>query len=77
MGESAVARREAAPLPRLALSKTEAAQALGVSVDHLERYVLNEVRVVYSGRRRLIPVRELERWLEKHALPGYISQETT
>lgn len=62
-----------APLPRLALSKSEAAEALGVSVDHLERYVLPEVKVVYSGRRRLIPVRELERWLEQRATPAYLS----
>lgn len=55
------------PLGRLALSKSEAAHALGVSVDFLEEHVLHELRIVRRGRRRLIPVRELERWLERHA----------
>jgi excisionase family DNA binding protein len=53
--------------PRLALSKAEAAEALGVSVDFLERHVMAELRVIRRGRRRLIPVRELERWLEHNA----------
>jgi hypothetical protein len=52
---------------RLALSKLEAARALGVSVDFLEEHVLPDLRVVREGRRRLIPVRELERWLDSHA----------
>ena len=59
--------------PRLALSKGEAAQALGVSVDFLEDHVLAELRVVRVGRRLLIPVAELERWLAEHserAIPG-------
>ena len=57
----------AAWLGRLALSKCEAADALGVSVDFLEEHVMHELRVVRRGRRRLIPVRELERWLEANA----------
>jgi hypothetical protein len=52
---------------RLALSKVEAAEALGVSVDHLERHVLDHLHVVYVGARRLIPVAELERFLREHA----------
>ncbi len=56
------------PLGRLALSKSEAAGALGVSVDFLEEHVLHELRIVRCGRRRPIPVRELERWLEQHAV---------
>jgi len=38
-----------------------------VSVDFLEAHVMPELRVVRVGRRRLIPIRELERWLEHHA----------
>ncbi len=56
-----------ASVPRLALSKLESAQAIGVSVDFLEEHVLAELRVVRRGRRRLIPVKELERWLERSA----------
>ncbi len=52
---------------RLALSKQEAAEALGVSVDFLEQHVMHELRVVRRGRRRLIPVPELERWLSSNA----------
>jgi len=52
---------------RLAFSKSEAAEALGVSVDFLEEHVMHELRIVRRGRRRLIPVRELERWLESNA----------
>jgi excisionase family DNA binding protein len=54
-------------ITRLAFSKSEAAQALGVSVDFLEEHVMHELRIVRRGRRRLIPVRELERWLDANA----------
>lgn len=57
------------PQLRLALSKVEAAASLGISVDHLERHVLPELKVVYAGARRLIPVRELERYLDRNAVP--------
>jgi excisionase family DNA binding protein len=52
---------------RLAFSKVEAAEALGVSVDFLEEHVMHELRVVRKGRRRLIPVKELVRWLDEQA----------
>jgi excisionase family DNA binding protein len=55
---------------RLALTKAEAADSLGVSVDFLERHVVPELRVVRRGRRRLIPLRELERWLDQNAEPA-------
>jgi hypothetical protein len=51
------------PVPRLALRKTEAAQALGMSVDFFENHVLHELRIVRRGRLILVPIRELERWL--------------
>jgi hypothetical protein len=37
----------------MALSKAEAAEALGVSVDFLEEHVMGELRVVRRRRRRL------------------------
>jgi excisionase family DNA binding protein len=61
------AARADAAIRRLALSKCEAADALGVSVDFLEEHVMHELRVVRCGRRRLIPVAELQRWLDEHA----------
>ena len=54
-------------IPRLAVSKVEAAQALGVSVDFLEEHVMHELRIVRRGRRRLIPITELSRWMEANA----------
>jgi excisionase family DNA binding protein len=53
--------------PRLALTKSEAADAIGMSVDSLERWVLADLRVVRRGRLVLIPVNELQRWLERNA----------
>jgi excisionase family DNA binding protein len=57
----------ASSVPRLALSKTEAADALGVSIDFLEQHVLHELRIVRRGRRRLIPLGELQRWIDNNA----------
>lgn len=54
-------------LPRLAITKAEAADALGVSVDFLEDHVMRELRVVRRGRRLLIPLDELARWLDKNS----------
>jgi hypothetical protein len=55
------------PVPRLALTPLEAAVALGVSRDYFDEHVLPELRVVRRGRRKLVPIRELERWLERSA----------
>lgn len=52
---------------RLALAPNEAATALGISRDFFDQHVLPELRIVRRGRRRLIPVRELERWLADEA----------
>jgi hypothetical protein len=52
---------------RLALSRAEAASALGVSVDFFDQHVLPELRVVRRGRRRLIAIEELRRWLDDSA----------
>lgn len=52
---------------RLAVNKTEAAKALGVSVDFFDDHLQDELPCVIRGRRRLYPIRELERWLERSA----------
>ena len=54
-------------IPRLALRREEAAASLGMSVDSFERFVQPELRLVRKGRLRLVPIRELERWLEQNA----------
>jgi excisionase family DNA binding protein len=52
---------------RLALTRTEAAEALGVSVDFFDEHIAPELRIVRIGRRRLIAVDELRRWLRTTA----------
>jgi excisionase family DNA binding protein len=56
----------AAPL-RLALTPTEAAEAIGVSRTTFYAHVLPELRVIRLGRKTLIPTRELEAWTERAA----------
>lgn len=60
-------RKDGPNVARLALSKAEAAESLGVSVDFFEEHIQHELRIVRLGRRRLIPVAELERWLDRSA----------
>lgn len=54
-------------IPRLALSKAEAAKALGCSLRFFEMQILPELRVVRKGRRRFIAITEIERWLTTSA----------
>ena len=60
-------RAHAREVPVLGLTKVEASVALSMSVDSFERYVMPGVRVVRRGRLVIVPVRELERWLESEA----------
>lgn len=58
-------------LPRLAVSPGEAAKMLGVSRDYFDEHVKPELRIVRRGRRILIALTELERWLDRAATrPG-------
>lgn len=52
---------------RLALSIAEAAEALGMSPDHFRRHVLPGLRIVRSGRLRLVPLVELDAWITANA----------
>ena len=54
-------------VPRLALSRSEAAAALGVSLRHFQRHVQPNLRCIYSGQLRLYPVAELERWMHEQS----------
>jgi excisionase family DNA binding protein len=60
-------RSETRTIPVLALNPAEAAQSLGVSRDFFDERVLPQLRVVREGRKVLVPLRELERWLERSA----------
>jgi len=54
-------------LPRLSVSPDEAAEMLGVSRDYFDEHILPELRFVRRGRRILIALAELERWLDRNA----------
>jgi hypothetical protein len=53
--------------PALALSIEQACASLGVSWDTWKASIEPDVRLVRLGRRKLVPVTELQRWLDKHA----------
>ena len=61
------ARRPFEPVPRYTLTRKEAAASLGVSLNHFERRIQPELKVVPCGQLVLIPVAELERWVRRHA----------
>jgi excisionase family DNA binding protein len=65
---SARAKREG--LPRLSVSPDEAAAMLGVSRDYFDEHILPDLRIVRRGRRILVSLSELERWLERTAVPS-------
>ncbi len=58
---------EARAVSRLTLTPQEAADALGVSRDFFDEHVKPELRVIRRGRLVLVPVRELERWVDENA----------
>jgi hypothetical protein len=65
-----VAKKIQASIPRIALTPPEAAAAIGVGPDFFDANVAPELRLIHRGRKRLIPVSELERWtLENAARP--------
>ena len=59
--------RPVASVPRLLLTRQEAAASMGMSMDHFERFVQPHVRLVRSGQKRLVSTRELEKWIDTHA----------
>jgi excisionase family DNA binding protein len=63
MGKAAARPRNA----RLSLTRKEAADSLGISIDTFERHVQHELRLLRVGRKRLVPVAELQRFVESNA----------
>ena len=61
------ARSPKAPIPRLALTVAEAAASCGVSADYFSKYIGPELHWVRRGSKRLVAVRELDRWLEENS----------
>lgn len=54
-------------VPRLALTPEEAAESIGAGRSFFYEHVLPELRIVRVGRKRLVPVVELERYLDREA----------
>jgi len=59
--------RVAASVPRVCLTPPEAAAALGVGSTFFDAEVAPELRLIRRGRKRLVPVSELERWAAENA----------
>lgn len=55
------------PVDRKAYTRQEAADSLGMSLDHFERHVAPDLRLIRSGRLVLVPVAELDRWADRAA----------
>jgi phage terminase Nu1 subunit (DNA packaging protein) len=51
----------------LALRKSDAAKALGISDETFDKHVRSSLPVVRLGSTRIYPVDALERWLREHA----------
>jgi len=62
--------------PRLGLTVEEAAAAVGMSESSFKRHVQPELRIVRRGSLRIIPVPEIERWLEGSATAGATNQRS-
>lgn len=62
-----MARKLAAPIPRVALTPPEAAASIGVGEDFFSENVRPELRLIRRGRKVLVPITELERWVEENA----------
>lgn len=53
---------------RMTLTRAEAADALGISVDHFERHIQPDLRLIRSGRLVLVPIKDLEAWIASNAI---------
>lgn len=62
-----MSKKLAVSIPRIALTPPEAAAAIGVGLDFFDANVAPELRLVRCGRKRLVPVSELERWTAENA----------
>lgn len=69
-----MAKKLAASIPRIALTPPEAAAALGVGPDFFDANVAPELRLIRRGRKRLVPVSELERWATENAAQSVVEE---
>lgn len=62
-----MARKLTRPIPPIALTPPEAAAAIGIGEDFFNEHVRPELRLIRRGRKVLVPVTELERWVLENA----------
>jgi hypothetical protein len=60
-------RPEPLHVPRTALTRAEAGRSLGIGLTTFKEQVQPHLRIVRRGKVRMIPVAELQRWLEENA----------
>lgn len=53
--------------PALALTVEDAANALSLGYDAFKEHVWPELQIVRVGKRKMVAVTELQRWLDEHA----------
>jgi hypothetical protein len=61
-------------LEPVAVSREDAAAALGMSLTTFEERVQPALGLVRCGRRQLVPVAELRRWVEEHTEDPIVEQ---
>lgn len=64
-------------LPIVALPIDEAAAALGMSAKSFNKHVRHELKLIRDAGHPLVPVRELERWADRHAEPVLTTKGAT
>lgn len=69
-----MAKKLPASIPRIALTPAEAAAAIGVGPDFFDTNVAPHLRLIRRGRKRLVPVLELERWVSQNAERPMVEQ---
>lgn len=66
-GAGLTRRQSGRRVPRVALTPAEAAESIGCSAEFFREHVDFELRWIRRGRKRFVPVAELERWAEANA----------
>jgi hypothetical protein len=69
-----MAKKLPTSIPRIALTPAEAAAAIGVGPDFFDANVAPELRLIRRGRKRLVPLVELERWVTQAAGAPMVDQ---
>lgn len=54
-------------VPPVALIPSEAAESIGCSPEFFREHIDHELRWIRRGRKRFVPVVELQRWAEANA----------